>query len=138
MSDIFAEDISYFMTSKSSADDWLDKCQRTITDAGGNVLDVGYGTREGKSAFMISFSIDEETYRVIWPVLPVKVKTHERAARIQAATLMYHDIKNRCLTALILGSKTAFFSYLMLEDGRQAVDVLFSTPLLSDYVSREE
>ncbi len=47
-------------------------------------------------------------------------KGNERAARIQAATFIYHDVKARCVSARILGKRAAFFTYLMLPDGRTA------------------
>ena len=47
---------------------------------------------------------------------------NEGAARIQAATLIYHDTKAKCLSAVVLGARAAFFSYWMLPDGRTAVE----------------
>lgn len=35
---IYAEDVPYFQTGQSSADDWLDKSKREIVGIGGKVL----------------------------------------------------------------------------------------------------
>ena len=51
-----------------------------------------------------------------------------RAAKRQAATMLYHDVKARCVTARVLGARTAFFNYLMLPDGRNVTAL--STPEL--------
>ena len=43
-----------------------------------------------------------------------------RAARIQAATMLYHDVKAKCVSAVALGTRASFLTYLMLPDGRTA------------------
>lgn len=114
----FAEDIGhYWQTSQSSPDQWIAKCRKLIEDIGGDVLAEGFGSVEGKSAYMMAFKIGADEFKVVWPVLPSSTgKT--LAARRQAATLLYHDIKAKVMTASVLGAKVAFFSYLMLADGR--------------------
>jgi hypothetical protein len=47
----------------------------------------------------------------------------EKAARMQAATMLYHYVKAVCLYATVVGPKTAFFSHYLLEDGRVAAQV---------------
>lgn len=71
---------------------------------------------------MLGFEIEDDRYKVIWPVLPSK-SGNEQAARRQAATMLYHDIKAKCLTAKVMGARSAFFSYLMLPDGRVAAQL---------------
>jgi len=83
---------------------------------------VSWGFVPGNSAFLIAFEIGGDQFKVIWPVLPTKTKK-ERAAKIQAATFLYHDIKAKCLSATILGARMAFFSYLLLSDGRMAAEL---------------
>ena len=78
---------------------------------------------------MLGFEIESDRYKVIWPVLPSK-SGNEQAARRQASTMLYHDIKAKCLTAKVMGSRSAFFSYLMLPDGRVAAQL--ATPEIAD------
>ena len=50
------------------------------------------------------------------------------AAQRQAATMLHHDIKARCLTARVLGARSAMLGYLVLPDGRttsEATDAEF-------------
>lgn len=118
----YAEDINYWQTGKSPADSWMDKTKRQIQALGGKVLGEGFGSDgDGRAAFMLSFKIGEDTFKVIWPVLPTRSK-NERAARIQAATMLYHDVKAKCISATVVGVRAAFFSYWMLPDGRTATE----------------
>jgi len=115
----YAEDINFWKTSKSSADDWMEKTKRLIVGYGGSVIAEAFGSNPstGRGAFMLTFDMDGERFKVAWPVLPSK-SNDERSARKQAATLLYHDIKGRVLSLQIFGARTAFFNYLMLKDGR--------------------
>jgi len=124
----YAEDINYWQTSGSSPDQWVEKTKKLIQQLNGKILAEAFGSdSNGNSAFMIAFQISDDQFKVLWPVLPTKTKK-DRAARIQAATFLYHDIKAKCLSSVILGARAAFFSYLMLPDGRTAMEV--STPEL--------
>ncbi len=126
----YAEDINYWKTSASGADAWLEKTSKLIQRLGGKVLAEGYGSEpgSGRAAFMLTFEISGERYQIIWPVLPTRLQKDERAARVQAATFLYHDTKAKCLKATIFGARTAFFEYVMLPDGRTASQV--TTPEL--------
>ena len=77
---------------------------------------------------MIAFSIGKDKFKVVFPVLDSKTGKAVAAKR-QAATMLYHDIKAKCMVASVLGAKAAFFSYLMLPDGRTASEV--ATPELA-------
>jgi hypothetical protein len=117
---VYAEDVNYWQTSRTSPDEWIAKTKRIIQDLGGKVVAEGFGANyEGKAAFMVGFEIKEEAFKIVWPVLP-SWKENERASRIQAATCLYHYTKGVCLYAVVVGVKTAFFSHLMLPDGRVA------------------
>ena len=83
----------------------------------------------GRSAYMMAFEIEGDKFKVIWPVLPSK-RGNESAARRQATTMLYHDIKTKCLSAVVLGARAAFFSYLLLPDGRTAAEA--SLPELTE------
>jgi len=126
----YAEDIGhYWQTGKSPPDEWMRKCRALIEAIGGKVLAEGFGAADGKAAFLFSFSFGSDTYRVVWPVLPSSTG-NTLAARRQAATLLYHDIKAKAMTASVLGNKVAFFSYLSLPDGRTASSL--AVPELSE------
>ena len=120
----FAEDVNYWKTSKSSPDIWMERCQRQIEGLGGEVLGEGFGRepQSGRAGYMLAFQIGDEQYKVIWPVLPSK-SGNDRAARVQATTLLYHDIKAKAISAAVLGARAAFFTYLALPDGRVAADI---------------
>jgi hypothetical protein len=124
----YAEDVNYFKTSQSPADSWVDKTVALIRGMGGEVLAEAFGNSNGRAAYMIDFRIGQDRYRIVWPVLPVRAKGNERAARVQAATMMYHDVKAKCLTASVMGTRAAFFNYVLLPDGRNVTQL--STPEL--------
>lgn len=121
---IYAEEVNYWMTSKTSSDTWMDSAKKEIKGAGGKVLGEGFvsETATGKSSFLLAFELEGEQFKVLWPVLQSKTK-NDRAARIQAATALYHEVKAACVKTKFLGARTAFFSYLMLPNGRTAAEV---------------
>lgn len=90
-----AKSINYFKTSHSSPDHWIDKAKRVIENFGGRIIQeaFGYDAINDKRAFLLVFEIGNDTFKVQWPVLPVDKKEDELAARRQAATLIYHDVK---------------------------------------------
>ena len=118
-----AEALPYWQTSKISPDTWIDKAKREISRAGGKVLAEGFGAdATGRSAFMLGFEIQGDRFRLTWPV------TRSRSGlvaseRIQAATMLFYDVKSRCVASRVLGSRVAFFSYLVLPDGRSAAEL---------------
>lgn len=124
----FADDLNYWKTSaRRSADDWLTMTVDLIGALGGKVLAWGSGSEPetGRSAYMITFEIGGDHFRAIWPVLPTRSgkPADLKSARTQAATMLYHDTKAKCLKAVIFGARTAFFDYLMLPDGRSATSL---------------
>lgn len=114
----FGEDIRhYWETSHSSPDQWIEKTRKLIESVEGIIVAEGFGSVEDRSAYMVAFRIGEDNFKVIWPVLPSRTgKT--LAAKRQAATLLYHDIKAKVMSASVLGTRLAFFSYILLPDGR--------------------
>ena len=114
---VHAEDLNYWQTSKSSPDVWLDRAKRQIERIGGKILAEGYGSQDGNAAYMLAFELGGEQFKIVWPVLPSRTDK-PRAARVQAATMLYRDLKARCVSAQVLGARTAFFAFLMLADGR--------------------
>ena len=125
----YAEDIGhYWQTGSSSPDTWIEKGKKQIEEVGGTINADAYGSMDGRAAFMIAFTIDGNKFKVVFPVLESR-RGREVAAKRQAATMLYHDIKAKCMVASVVGTKAAFFSYLMLPDGRTASEV--ATPELA-------
>lgn len=119
MSVTYAEDVNYWKSSRTAPDTWLQKSIKEIETIGGQVLAEGFMSESHYSAFMLAFELNGDRFKLLWPVLQSKT-SHEAAARIQAATALYHEVKAACVKAKFLGSRPAFLSYLMLPDGRTA------------------
>jgi len=122
----YADDLNFWKTSQSPADTWIDKTIELIESFGGVVNSHAFGSdRFGRAAYMINFRIDEEEFKLIWPVLLTRSNKPAdiQAARRQAATMLYHDCKSKCLKAAIFGARTAFFEYLILPDGQSITQV---------------
>ena len=130
MGTAYADKLPYWQTSKSGPDHWVSKAAQEIERAGGEVSMSGFGRHDGKSVYFLQFQIEGERYRVVWPVLSVSFDSRLRskhakmvAARRQAATAMYHDVKAACLRVRFLGAKAALFAHLELPDGRVAAQL---------------
>jgi hypothetical protein len=131
---VYAEDVNYWKTGSSSADTWIDKAKAEIRAAGGGIESEAYGREGGRAAFLLDFRFGDDRFRVVWPVLPVRRAVDERAARVQAATMLYHDVKAKAVAAKVHGTRAAFFQYLALPDGRTAAQL--ATPELTDRYPR--
>lgn len=121
----YAEDVNYWQTGKSSPDSWIESSQKEIKTIGGKIVSWAFGmdSTTGRAAYMMAFDLGGERFKIVWPVLPTRSGKNEASARIQAATMLYHDVKARCVSAKVLGGRAAFFNYLMLPDGRTAGSV---------------
>lgn len=128
----YAENCNYWKTSKSSADTWIEKVVGLIEQFGGTLLSSGFGHEHtaGRAAFMIRFEVANDTFRIVWPVMPSQTGD-EYSARRQAATMLYHDVKAKCVAAQVLGPRTSFFTWLELPDGRSSFQ-LAGQELLSE------
>jgi hypothetical protein len=128
-----AESLNYWKTSRTAPSTWIEKAKEEIDKIGGSVLAEAFGREEstGRAAYMLAFEIEGERFKVVWPVLPTRTG-NEGAARRQAATMLFHDVKQRCISAQVLGARRAFFTYLQLPDGRVAGQL--SAPQLLDAV----
>jgi hypothetical protein len=131
MKKIEIEKLPYWKSSQSSADTWIERTIKLINDFGGQVVNQMQGVdyRSGQAAFMIVFALQGDTFKIIFPVLEPKSKNDLRAAKIQAATILYHDVKARLVSSLILGARNVFFGNLLLDDGKTAAE--FEDPRLS-------
>jgi len=129
----YAERINYWKTGGSAPGDWLEKARHEIGDAGGKVLAIAEGmdATTGREAYMIGFELQGDRFKIIWPVLPTRSGSRDslKAARRQAATMLYHHVKAACMDARVRGGRIAFFSALLLPDGRTASQV--ATPELA-------
>lgn len=125
-----AEDVNYWKTGKRSPDALLDNASKLIEQVGGHVTGRAMGMSMGASAVMLGFEIDGEQFRIVWPVLVTSSGERDTpAARIQAATFVYHDVKAKCMVAKVLGPRLAFFANLLL-DGRPVAEM--AAPQLMD------
>jgi len=119
------EKLPYWKTSQSSADTWLDRTVKLIVDFSGEVMNLAQGVdyRSGQAAFMIVFRLQGDVFKIVFPVLEPKNKGDVRAAKIQAATILYHDVKARLVSSMILGARNVFFGNLLLENGATAAEL---------------
>lgn len=123
MSQLYADDVNYWKTGTSAPDTWIDRAKAEIRAAGGKVLSDAFGDQEGRAVFMLEFSFGHDCFRLMWPVLQPRNQKDLRAARVQAATMLYHDVKAKCVSAKVHGVRAAFFQYAMLPDGRTMAQV---------------
>jgi len=130
----FADEVNYWKTSRSSPDAWIGKAVELLKKLGATHIAEGFGARDGKAVFILTFDIAEDAFRISWPVLPSRKPADEAAARIQAATLLYHDTKARALSASILGPRTAFVGSLLLPDGRTVSET--SLPAIAKHLQQ--
>lgn len=120
---IYADDLPYFKTSQVVSDTWIDMAKEEIRRAKGKVETEAFASSDGKQAFLLTFAFGEDHYSIQWPVLAVRKSTDAKAAKIQAATMLYHDVKSRCISARVLGVRSAFMGYLLLDNGLTASQV---------------
>jgi hypothetical protein len=118
---MYAEDVNYWQTGKTSPDSWIEKAKKEIRTVEGQVVGSGSFSEDitGRAGFMLSFRLEGENFTIKWPVLRSKSGNHQAAQR-QAATALYHEVKAACVKVKFLGARSAFFAYLMLPDGRTA------------------
>lgn len=115
----YAEDVNYWKTSRTSADEWLDKAKREIRKVGGQIIGVADVTDDesGRAAFCLAFCLQGERYQIKWPVLQSKTSEF-KAARIQAATALFYDVKSTCVKMKFLGARIAFLAHWILPNGQ--------------------
>ena len=125
-----AKDLPYWKTGKSSPESWVHKACQEIKRAGGAIyFCLPSAMQGGRIAHVIGFSRDvtslESTFapgddfKLVWPVLAHDPGDVVNATR-QAATMLYHDVKSRCVAARVFGARWAFTAELVLPDGRTA------------------
>lgn len=117
--DAIARDLPYWRTGKSSPDEWLRKAARHVEEAGGTITERAIAEQYGRGVVLLGFTLDGDTFRLVWPVLEHETCDNQAAVR-QAATMLYHDVKARCVAVRVKGARWAFHAELMLPDGRMA------------------
>jgi hypothetical protein len=120
MATIYADEVNYWKTSTTSPESWIEKTKKLIAEIGGKVHSDLIGTINGKTAVMIGFEIAGDQYKIIYTVLAVRDQRDLLAAKRQAVTAMYHEVKALIVSAKFRGIRGAFHSYLVLPDGRTA------------------
>ena len=113
----YAEDVNYWKTGASSPESWISKAVKLIEDVGGTVHEEGFGRSGGHAAYMLGFEIDGHDFKIHWPVLESR-GGEEAAARRQAATMLHHDVKAKCMVSKVKTPRVAFFEYLLLPNGQ--------------------
>lgn len=124
-----AHKMPYWGTGRSSPDVWIERTKDVIRKLGGANIQEAFGAADGRAAFMLRFEVGGETFKIVWPVLKVRHPKDEPAARVQAATLLYHDCKARAVSAAVLGTRTMFFHALELPGGKTVSEI--ATPELA-------
>ena len=125
MNKLEIENLPYWKTSNSSPDTWMDRTIKLIIDFGGELINQAQGMdyKSGMAAFQIIFKLQGDTFKIVFPVLEPKKQSDMRSAKIQAATILYHDIKSRLVSSKILGARSVFFGNLLLENGVTAAEL---------------
>ncbi len=114
-----AKELPYWKTGRSSPDEWLRKARLHVEQAGGTITEGGTIMQYGREVVLLGFELDGATFRVVWPVLEHDPHDNQAAVR-QAATMLYHDVKSRCVAARVKGARWAFHAELVLPDGTMA------------------
>ncbi len=120
---LYAENINYWKTGKSQPETWLDRAEAELKKVpGSRVVGRAFGGLAGSESYMFAFAVDGDKFKIVWPVL--QSKTNDvKAARVQAATMLFYDVKHRCVVAKVFGARIAFFSNLLLPDGRTVAEL---------------
>jgi len=129
--EIIIENLPFWKTSRSSPDTWIDRTVDLIKKFDGELLNQAQGTdhKSGRAAFLIVFKLQGDTFKIVFPVLKPQKDSDARSAKVQAATILYHDVKSRLISAKILGARNVFFGNLLLKNGATAAEL--ENPMLS-------
>lgn len=116
---VYAEELNYWKSSTASADSWLEKAIKEIKRIGGAVLSSASVHMDNRHGFMIHFTLGTDQFRIEMAALPCKNPSEDnlRAARVQAATILYHDVKHKCVMAKVKGARQAFAEHWLLPSG---------------------
>jgi hypothetical protein len=122
--ELYADELPYWKTSTSDPGTWIDRAAIEIERAGGEVIGRACGKLpSGRVAFVLQFKLEEDVFRVVWPVLTPRHEKDLAAARRQAATALFYDVKARCISSRFMGARAAFCAFMLLPDGRSVGDL---------------
>lgn len=134
----YASDGDYWKTgSKRTATHWIELAKNQLIDHGATNVVTAQGEQDGQVAFMIEFTLMGERYRLVWPVLPLAIsmqtESNRKAAEVQAATSLYHEVKSCCVKSTRYGSHSGFFQFQLLPNGvtvqqMTATDLMHAVP----------
>ena len=128
----YGDELPYWKTSNSSAESWVSKTIAILAKFGAKEISEGFAASGAFSSYVILFRFGAEQFRIVWPVMKYRNPEDQKSARVQAATLMYHDCKSRAVTAKALGVRTAFIGQLLLADNKTVQES--ATPLIAEQV----
>lgn len=119
MADVDPRTLPYWKTGTSSPESWMAKAKAEVEQAGGVCDGEAFASASGTAAYILVVSFGVDAFRIAWPVIECD---EEGAARRQAATMLYHDVKARCVAKRVVGARAAFLAHLVLPDGRRACE----------------
>lgn len=115
----YADELNYFKTSTQAPDTWIEKARKELVAVGGKITGEAFGMDgDGKAAFMVAFQLDGDDYKIVFPVLEPRNPKDQLAAKRQAATMLYHDIKARCVLVKVFGARHQFTQFLLMPNGQ--------------------
>ena len=129
-----AEEANYWKSSKS-AEAAITAAKKEIAAVGGTVLGYAYAEDTGRAAHVLTFTIEGQRFRTVYPVLLTKAGEVTPAGKVQAAAALKHDVKAKCVAIKWRGLLGAFGADLVLDNGRtvaeaQAPELISSYPLM--------
>ena len=123
MSEVRAEKFNYWKTGNTRPEIWVDKIKKELEKAGAKHIDTAVINSSKSFSIVLRFVFDDDNFCINWKALDCR-PGNEDAAKIQAATMLHHDIKSKCHGCKrVKGSRKAFFEYLVLPDGQIASEV---------------
>ena len=125
----FAENLPYWKTSNLGLDNSLNRIVKEIKGANGKITGKAVVETEHEAFIFIEFCFQADRFKINWQALPSK-KGDRKAALIQAAAMVYHDVKAKLVSARVKGYRKAFLEYLVLPDGYVVSDLAAHLPMM--------
>lgn len=118
---LYAEDLPYWK-SGTQYNRAIEEAVNTLGKYGANVTMNGQFVIDGDKVLAVQFSLDGDEYRIVERVILPRKRTtaNDRAAEIQAAAALKHNVKARVNQYLRNGARSAFMSALILPNGKVA------------------
>ena len=80
----FAEECNYWKSGNSSPDSWLEKSVKLIRENDGKAISFASAFSQDKSVFMITFELEGQQYKIIWPVVKSKSGNDKAASALKS------------------------------------------------------